>query len=85
MRQLSLNGAPRQRRLELALQRARSGDQVWVAEGTYRPSPLSARAASIWSREGFEVPPGVWLFGGFDGTESSLLERAGLFETTVPM
>jgi len=49
------------------LDNASFGDEVWVRAGTYTP----------WDTPGlsFELPSGVKLYGGFDGTESSLAER----------
>ncbi|MFK7806355.1 MAG: T9SS type A sorting domain-containing protein [Saprospiraceae bacterium] len=43
-------------------------DSIWVAQGTYYPS-FADRSAY------FDIPHTVYLYGGFDGTESSLLER----------
>lgn len=44
---------------------AEHGASVWVAEGTYRPA----------DRAGFFVYPGSHVFGGFEGTETRLVER----------
>ena len=49
--------------LEQALSIATSGTQIWVQAGIYEPT-----ATLI-------VPEGVKLYGGFTGTETSLLER----------
>ena len=64
--------------LQGALAVATSGDSIWVAAGTYTPAPPGgSRDAS------FVVPDGVLLYGGFDGTEATLAERAGLFQATL--
>lgn len=63
--------------LSEALDVAVEGSQVWVAQGTYRPSATGDRS------ESFELKTGVAVYGGFLGTEATLLERAGLFDTTV--
>ncbi len=64
--------------LQDALAVAQSLDQVWVAEGTYTPAgPGGDRTAT------FTLLNGVVLYGGFDGTETSAQERAGLFEQTI--
>ncbi len=55
--------------LQSALGQAQSGDQIWVAAGTYRPSADADRTKY------FELKDGVKLYGGFAGTESSLSER----------
>ncbi len=52
--------------LDVGLGAAQSGDQVWVAQGTYLTPP----PAPSYSR--FVVPSGVSLYGGFAGTESSV-------------
>lgn len=64
--------------LKTALGLADFGDQIWVAAGTYHPdSELPSR------RDTFQLVSGVRLYGGFAGSESSLAERAGLFDQTV--
>ncbi len=52
-----------------ALVMAQAGDEVWVAQGTYRPSETGNRSLR------FEPLSGVRLYGGFSGTESGLSER----------
>lgn len=56
--------------LETATQRAVSGDQIWVATGTYLPTTSSNRNAS------FRIAAGVALFGGFAGNETSPAQRS---------
>ena len=46
------------------------GDEVWVACGTYLPTTGSNRTIS------FSMKEGVLIFGGFQGTETLLSERA---------
>lgn len=55
--------------LQGALQVAKSGDQIWIAKGTYKPSDGGDRAVF------FDVKSGVSLFGGFNGAETSINER----------
>lgn len=43
--------------------------QIWIARGTYTPFAEAGRNA------GFVVPPGVNLYGGFQGTETSVSQR----------
>ncbi len=56
-----------------ALSATVSGDQIWIAEGTYTPTlrtdPGDPRTAT------FNLVEGVALYGGFDGTETSLDQR----------
>jgi hypothetical protein len=55
--------------LQSALNVAQSGDQVWVASGTYKPTSGLDRTAS------FVLVGGVALYGGFSGSESVLNQR----------
>lgn len=66
--------------LQDALEAAVSGDQIWVAAGTYEPSDapdddVDPRALS------FALKDGVGLYGGFAGTETALEQRD--FEANV--
>jgi len=56
-------------RLEDALALARPGDQIWVAEGTYKPTTGTDRRGSFVILEGMEVYGG---FAGTPGTEGNL-------------
>jgi len=55
--------------LFLALESATFGDQVWVARGVYSPTKETNRNAT------FEVFDGVQVYGGFVGTETTLVQR----------
>src|SRR5262245_22819057 len=55
--------------LQSALAAASSGDQIWVAAGTYTPSATGDRDAS------FTLSSGVAVYGGFAGSETQLGER----------
>jgi hypothetical protein len=57
------------RDLQGALAVAEPGDELWVAEGVYKPTAGSDRTAT------FTLVSGVALYGGFDGTEMSRDER----------
>jgi predicted outer membrane repeat protein len=62
--------------LQAGLMNAQAGDEIWVAAGLYRPTGSNGdRFIS------FEMRDGVAVYGGFDGTETSLSERD--FETNV--
>lgn len=56
-------------KLPIALAKAKTGDQIWVAQGTYYPTTSDDRSQS------FQVAHGVTLYGGFKGTETSLKQR----------
>jgi len=55
--------------LQSALAAAQSGDEVWVAQGTYLPTQTSDRSIS------FEPRSGVRLYGGFAGHETDPSQR----------
>ncbi|HIG12136.1 MAG: hypothetical protein ABGY71_15475 [bacterium] len=67
--------------LQAALQAPNVDDQIWVAAGKYFPSheetPGSPRTAT------FNLPMGIKIYGGFDGSETSLSQRAELFHQTI--
>src|SRR5215831_3109567 len=53
--------------LQQALAIANTGDQIWVAQGTYRPAAAGGdRALS------FLLKTGVAIYGGFVGSETDL-------------
>lgn len=64
-------------RLQDALALAASGDQIWIASGTYKPSTTGVRTQS------FNVPSGVGLYGGFVGTEATLADRTSAASATI--
>jgi len=55
--------------LQAMINASGTGDQVWVATGTYKPTTGTNRSLS------FSMKNGVKIYGGFDGTESMLSER----------
>ncbi|TVR84700.1 MAG: hypothetical protein EA409_00480, partial [Saprospirales bacterium] len=64
--------------LQDALAAAQSGDEVWVAEGTYYPTDISSdRDAS------FQLLNGVALYGGFTGDENFLSQRDWIAHETI--
>ena len=63
--------------LQDALVAAASGDQIWVAEGVYKPTTGANRAAT------FALADGVAIYGGFAGNEAYLHERDWSARSTV--
>lgn len=63
--------------LQTALAAANSGDEIWVAEGIYKPTSTTNRNIA------FEIPDGVDLYGGFNGTETQRNQRNWNMNTTV--
>jgi predicted outer membrane repeat protein len=55
--------------LRATLAAAQPGEEVWVASGLYKPTTTTDRTLS------FTVPSGVKVYGGFDGTETTLNQR----------
>lgn len=59
--------------LQSALEVAQSGQQIWLATGTYKPTtkidPADDRTAT------FQLKNNVAIYGGFHGTEADLAER----------
>ncbi|QHW00240.1 choice-of-anchor Q domain-containing protein [Spirosoma endbachense] len=55
--------------LQAIINASASGDQVWVAGGTYKPTSTTDRTVS------FAMKNGVAIYGGFAGTETALSQR----------
>ncbi|GAB4404612.1 MAG: hypothetical protein OHK0053_30210 [Microscillaceae bacterium] len=64
--------------LQSALAIAASGDEIWVADGVYKPSQaidIDGINGAEAREKTFQVPAGVALYGGFAGGEVSLAAR----------
>ena len=59
--------------LKTAVSASISGQQVWVADGVYRPTSTGAR------NQAFTLKNGVEVYGSFLGGEASLADRPALF------
>ena len=55
--------------LQEALRVAGEGDQIWVAAGKYFPTKGTDRSIA------FKIPSGVSIYGGFGGTETTVVDR----------
>ncbi len=68
--------------LQTALAIATSGTSIWVQNGVYYPT--SCTSCSKFDRQiSFNIPDGVSLYGGFDGTESNLNDRDVITNLTI--
>ena len=71
--------------LQDALAAAGQGDEIWVAEGVYKPV-VPADSANVINPERarlFQLKNGVSLYGGFAGAETSRDERDVLAHPTI--
>jgi len=59
---------------EAAVLAAAAGQEVWIAQGLYTPSQANGDFVAAFD---------VDFYGGFDGTEMLMADRAGLFHETV--
>ncbi len=55
--------------LQEGMQSAEAGQEIWLADGTYLPTQDGDRDAY------FNMPSGVDLYGGFDGSETNICQR----------
>lgn len=70
--------------MQTALSLADPGDQIWAAIGTYKPDYDVNTGQHTGDREAsFHLVNSVALYGGFDGAEEELEDRAGLFDATI--
>ena len=63
--------------LQTALASAPAGSEIWVAQGTYKPTNTSTKTIS------FNIPSGAVVYGGFVGTETALSQRNFTTNSTI--
>jgi parallel beta-helix repeat protein len=68
--------------LQSALAAAQSGDEIWVATGTYHPDLGTGQTDNARSST-FALKAGVALYGGFAGTETTLSQRNPATHPTI--
>ena len=61
--------------LRAMLRASTVGNQVWVAAGTYKTTPVSTSATAVDRSLSFVIPSGVQVYGNFVGIETSLNQR----------
>ncbi len=63
--------------VQAALAASGSGDEIWVAAGTYKPTATADRTIA------FEMNNGVGIYGGFAGTETQRSQRNPTAHVTI--
>lgn len=58
-----------------AIETSSSGDEIWVAAGTYKPSKESDGTTDTPREYCFVMQAGVEMYGGFEGTETATSQR----------
>lgn len=66
--------------LTSALAASTNGDQIWIAEGTYRPNDAGG---SLSRGQSYQLKNGVGVYGGFVGTETNLAQRDFMAHKTI--
>jgi hypothetical protein len=71
--------------LQDAIDAANSGDEIWVAAGTYKPSAYPASCSGcINDRDySFLLKDDIKLYGGFAGTETAISQRDFVANETI--
>ncbi|WP_118976957.1 T9SS type A sorting domain-containing protein [Taibaiella koreensis] len=77
--------ATAKRDLQVAINGAASGDQVWIKAGTYLPTHdhLASTTPANSRDKTFSLKNGVKVYGGFAGTETQLSQRNWQTNSTI--
>lgn len=77
--------ATAKRDLQIAINGAASGDQVWVKAGTYLPThdPFGSTTPANNRDKTFTLKNGVKVYGGFSGVETQLSQRNWQTNNTI--
>jgi hypothetical protein len=63
---------------------SREGDQIWVAQGTYRPTAyVDSNVTSDPRSRSFVLKGGVQIYGGFAGSETAVNQRNVVANPTI--
>jgi len=71
--------------LQAVINNSSSGDEIWVAAGTYKPNRRADTGASSTTdpNNAFVLKSGVKIYGGFTGTETLLSQRNWITNVTI--
>lgn len=72
--------------LQLIINNSSSGDEIWVANGTYKPNRRADNLGVINMGDrynAFVLKSDVKIYGGFAGTETSLSQRNWISNVTI--
>lgn len=69
--------------LQIALEAAQPGEQIWVGRGTYVPTKDTNNNVAISYNRVFLMRNGVRIYGGFKGNETSLQQRKWRLNKTI--
>ncbi|WP_127124828.1 MBG domain-containing protein [Pseudoflavitalea rhizosphaerae] len=70
--------------LQAMIDAAAAGDEIWVAAGTYKPASLPGGSNTSGPRDvAFVLKSDVKIYGGFNGTETTMSQRNIATNTTT--
>jgi len=72
--------------LQLLINNSSSGDEIWVAAGTYKPNRRADATSTITANDrntAFVLKSGVKIYGGFVGTETISSQRSWITNVTT--